>query len=117
MALATKRIQDNEGNIQAIPAHRPKPMTDRHYSNHQQSLIRRYYENLDTIMLQKLQELVTDLFLAKDSPAEDRLWTRVHKALTKLKIKPALIDHIMQKRRVEVLAANVEDWLKRTAKK
>jgi len=92
-------------------------MTSNHYSKHQQSLIRRYYENLDTIMLQKLQELVTDLYLAKNSPAEDRLWIRAHKALTKLKIKPALIDHIMQKRRVEILAANVEDWLKQSTKK
>ena len=92
-------------------------MPSRQFSKHQQNLIRRYYENLDTIMLQKLQELVTELYLAKDSPAEDRLWTRAHKALTKLKIKPDLIDHIMQKRSVETLAANVEDWLKRTAKK
>ena len=92
-------------------------MTSDHYSKHQQSLIRRYYENLDAIMLQKLQELVTDLYLAKDTPAEDRLWIRVHKALTKLKIKPALIKHIMQKRRVEILAQNMEDWLKQSTKK
>ena len=92
-------------------------MPTSNYSKHQKSIIRNYYENLDAIMLQKIQELVTDLYLAKDTPAEDRLWTRVHKALTKLKIKPALIAHIMQKRRVELLAQNTEDWLKQSTKK
>ena len=92
-------------------------MAERDYSPYQQKLIERYYQNLDVIMLQKLQELVTELYLAKDTPREDRLWDRAHKAMLKLKAPPKLIDHIMRKRRVEILAKNVEDWLKRTRKK
>ena len=82
------------------------------YSSYQKNVISRYYENRDSIMLQKLQELVTELYLAKDTPKEDKLWQRVEKALGNLKIKPELVRHIMIKRRVEILARNLQDWLK-----
>jgi len=92
-------------------------MGDKEYSKYQQGVIDRYYKNLDAIMLQKLQELVTELYLAKDGPKEDKLWERAEKALLKLKIPRQIKDHIMQKRRVEILARNVEDWLKNSKRR
>ncbi len=89
-------------------------MAKQDYSKFQQGVISRYYENLDGIMLQKLQEQVTDLYLALDTPKEDKIWQRVEKAMVKLKIPKDRVEHIMQKRNVEVLARNVEDWLKRS---
>ena len=91
-------------------------MNKKEHTPYQQDLIGRYYKNLDGIMLQKLQELVTELYLAKDSPQEDRLWQRAQKAMVKMNVPRSLKDHIMQKRSVEVLAHNVEDWLKKTRK-
>jgi len=87
-------------------------MSSKEYSNYQQKVIKRYYDNLDTIKLQKLQELVTDLYLARDTPKEEKLWERAEKAMTQLKIKPKLIEHIMVKRSVEVLAENLKDWMR-----
>ena len=89
-------------------------MAKKDYSTYQQNVISRYYDNLDTIMLGKLQELVTDLYLADSKAKKDRLWERAHKAMIKLKIRPAIIEHIMAKRDVTVLAKNIEDWLKTT---
>jgi len=80
------------------------------YSAHQKTVISGYYDNLDTIMLQKLSELVTDLYLAETKAKKDRLWDRAHKAMVKLKISPAIVDHIMKKQDVEVLAKNLQDW-------
>ncbi|MHC4387742.1 MAG: hypothetical protein ACYSX1_03950 [Planctomycetota bacterium] len=86
------------------------------HSQYQGEVIARYYERLDTIMLQKLGELVTELYLA-DTPAKrNRLWQRAHKAMTNLKIPPRLIDHIMEKRDVQVLAKNLQDWLAKRPK-
>ena len=87
-------------------------MAKKEYSNYQQDVISRYYQNLDTIALGRLQELVTELYLADTIAKQDRLWERVHKAMLKLRIKPAIIEHIMNKRDVTILAKNVEDWLK-----
>lgn len=80
-------------------------------SKYQEKVISRYYDHLDTIMLQKLAELVTELYLADSAKKQSRLWQRAHKAMTKLKVPPAIIDHIMVKKDVEILAKNLQDWL------
>jgi len=86
-------------------------MVARERSKYQQQVISNYYDNLDTIMLGKLSELVTELYLA-DSPAKKkRLWQRAHKAMIKLKVAPAIVNHIMARENVEILAKNLQDWL------
>ncbi len=68
-------------------------------------------------MLGKLGELVTELYLADTSAKQNRLWQRANKAMVKLKVPPAIIDHIMEKKDVEVLAKNLQDWLANKKKK
>jgi len=68
-------------------------------------------------MLQKLSELVTELYLADTQAKKDRLWQRAHKAMVKIRVPPAIIDHIMQKKDVEILAKNLKDWLAAANKK
>jgi hypothetical protein len=92
-------------------------MAKNDYSQYQKDVISGYYNNLDTIMLGKLSELVTELYLADTKAKKNRLWQRVHKAMVKLKVPPAIIDHIMQKEDVEILAKNLQDWLKAPKKK
>jgi GTP cyclohydrolase I len=87
-------------------------MTKSERSKYQAKLIERYYDHLDTIMLQKLAELVTELYLADTPKRTNQLWQRVLKAMVKLKVAPAIIDHIMNKRSAEILAKNLQDWLK-----
>jgi hypothetical protein len=64
-------------------------------SSYQDSIIRNYYQNQDAIMLQKLSDLVTDLYLA-EGKAKDRLWKRVEAALKNLKIPENQIEHIVK---------------------
>jgi hypothetical protein len=82
------------------------------YSDHQKKVIGRYYDRRGEIMLTKLQELVTELYLAEEGLQRERLWERVRRAMTNLKIPPALIDHILSQRDPAILARNVQDWLK-----
>jgi hypothetical protein len=92
-------------------------MTKREYSQYQKDVISNYYGNLDAIMLAKLGELVSDLFLADTHAKRDRLWQRVHKAMLNLKIPPDIIGHIIAKKDVKILAKNLNDWLVRSAAK
>lgn len=82
------------------------------YSNHQKKIIDRYYDHRDEIMLTKLGEIVTDLYLADSDRKRDQLWKRAEKAMVQLKVKPSIRKHILSSRDVEVLARNVRDWLK-----
>jgi hypothetical protein len=92
-------------------------MATREYSEYQKAVISGYYNNLDTIMLQKLSELVTELYLADSQAKKDQLWQRAYKAMVKIRVPPAIIDHIMQKKDVEILAKNLQDWLSYKKKK
>jgi len=85
-------------------------MAKQEYSKYQKTVISGYYKNLDTIMLGKLSEMVSELYLAETQTKRAKLWDRVHKAMMKLKVPPAIIDHIMAKKDVQILAKNLQDW-------
>jgi uncharacterized protein YaaW (UPF0174 family) len=87
-------------------------MAQRDYSEYQQKIISKYYSSLDTLMLQKLQALVSELYLADSDTKKDRLWKRVQKAMENLEIPSPIMEHILSTRDVEVLARNLQDWLK-----
>ncbi len=84
-------------------------MTD--YTPHQKRIIERYYDSRDQIMLARLGEIVTELYLAEADKARDRLWSRAAKAMQALKVPPALAEHILTQRKPEILARNLRDWL------
>jgi hypothetical protein len=63
-------------------------------SAYQDRIIRNYYQNHDDIMLQRLGDLVTDLFLA-EGKAKAKLWKRVAEILEKLKIPKDQIQHLV----------------------
>jgi len=87
-------------------------MCAKEHSNYQKGVINRYYANLDNIMLTKLADIVTDLYLAETKAKYEKLWQRAEKAMQKLKIPQPIIDHIMQKKDVQTLAKNLQDWQK-----
>jgi hypothetical protein len=88
-------------------------MTKQEYSEYQKGVINNYYRNLDAISLAKLSELVSELYIADSDAKRARLWQRVHKAMLKLKIPAVIINHIMTKKDVQILAKNLNDWLSR----
>ena len=90
-------------------------MAQRDYSEHQQRIISKYYNQLDTIMLQKLQELVGELYLADTEAKRKRLWERVQKAMLNLKLPdPSRGAHHGPKGRRD-LARNLQDWLRQSS--
>ena len=77
---------------------------EREYSKYQKDLIRRYYDNRDNIMVQKLAELISEIYLS-DSPKKlDRLWERVSKALLALEENKDFVKDLVAKRDIEFLA-------------
>ena len=64
-------------------------------SPYQDRAIRNYYQNQDTIMLQRLGDLVADLFLA-EGKKRTGLWKRAAVALEKLKVPQPQIDHLVK---------------------
>lgn len=63
----------------------------REYSNYQRKLINRYYNHKHSILVTRLQEFASELYLAEGKEA-DKLWARVEKALAGLETDPPLPD-------------------------
>jgi len=82
-------------------------------SSYQQRVIRNYYDNRDTIMMQRLGDLVTDLFLA-EGKARVKLWKRVATTLEKLKVPADRIEHLVQSDNPTLLANELKELLKET---
>ena len=61
---------------------------------YQEKIIKRYYDNRDDIMRQKLSEMVTDLYLA-EGKKRAQLWKRIATALENLKIPAAQIEALV----------------------
>jgi len=92
-------------------------MAKQEYTAYQQGIISNYYNQLDTIMLTKLQELVSELYMADTDAKKKRLWDRVQKAMVKLKVPPTVVEHIMASRDVQILAKNVQEWYLQSTRK
>ena len=68
--------------------------------------------SLGDIVLTRLQELVTDLYLAETEAKTKKLWQQVEKALNKIKLKPTIKSRILEKQDVKILAQNLQEWLR-----
>ena len=81
------------------------------YSEHQRKLIQRYYDRREEILIARLQELVSALYLAESERESIQLWKRVEKALAGLKVSESIRRRLLEVRDVEALARNVRGWL------
>jgi hypothetical protein len=79
-------------------------------SKYQQSIVKNYYANLDTALLQRLGEQVTDLYLA-EGKKRDKLWLSVATSLAKLGVPQSRIDNLRKSDDARKLAALVQELL------
>jgi hypothetical protein len=96
---ATKDLEEN-------PMSDKKPKQD--YSAHQQKIIKRYYNNLDTIALQRLAELVGELYLAEGKKKE-KAWQSAAKTMEKLEVPKSRIEHLMKQQNPALVAELVKE--------
>jgi hypothetical protein len=85
---------------------------DKKYTKHQQRIIKNYYENRDAISLQRLSELVTELYLA-EGKGRERQWKYIVSALEKLSLPKERIEHLRKKDDPRLLAKLVEELMAR----
>lgn len=83
---------------------------ERQYSKYQQKVIKNYYENREAISLQRLSELVTELYLA-EGKARARQWKNIVSALQKLGLPSARIEHLRKQDDPRLLAKLVEELM------
>ena len=80
-------------------------------SNYQQKAIRNYYNNREAIALQRLQELVTELYLTEGKKRE-RHWKNVASHLLAVGVKQQQVDHLVAQDNPELVAKYIKDLMK-----
>jgi hypothetical protein len=83
---------------------------DKKYSKHQQNIIKNYYQNRESISLQRLSELVTELYLA-EGKGREKQWKYIVSALEKLALPKDRIEHLRKKDDPRLLAQLVEELM------
>lgn len=80
------------------------------HTAYQERIIKNYYQNHDAILLQRLGELVTDLYLA-EGKAKAKLWQRATASLEKLEVPPDRVKQIVSSDNPALLANLVKELL------
>ncbi|VAX39620.1 hypothetical protein MNBD_PLANCTO02-631 [hydrothermal vent metagenome] len=78
------------------------------HSKYQQDIIKRYYDNRDSIDEEKLAEMVTNLYLS-EGKKQEKIWVRAEELMERLEIPESRIAHIMQSQDPAILAEVVND--------
>ncbi len=78
------------------------------HSKHQQNIIKNFYENRETISLQRAQELVTELYLT-EGKKRAKHWQTLAGHLEKMGIKKQVIDHLISQDNPELVAKLLAD--------
>lgn len=80
---------------------------------HQEKIIKRYYENRESISLQRLSELVTELYLTEGKKRQQH-WKNIIGHLEKLGIKQDRIDKLVKADKPEQVAALIQELMAKT---
>lgn len=83
-------------------------------SKYQERIIKNYYNNREDISLQRVQELVTELYLSEGKKRE-RHWKTIVGHLEKLGVKQDQIDHLFQQDNPELVAKLVQTLIDKGA--
>ena len=79
------------------------------YTPYQRKVIGRYYENRDHLMVQKLGEIASELYLAESEKKREALWERAAKALANADVPQSRIDHVVGRNDPQLLVKLIEE--------
>jgi hypothetical protein len=85
-------------------------MSEKGYSKYQQKIIKGFYDNRETISMQRLSEQVTELYLS-EGKARAKHWKNIVAALTALKVPPSRIEHLQKQDDPALVAKLVEELM------
>ncbi len=75
---------------------------------YQQKIVKRYYDNLDTIKLQRLADLTGELYLATGKKLQ-KAWQDAGTAMQQLGVPASRVEHLLKQRKPELIAELVKE--------
>ncbi|BBO16962.1 conserved hypothetical protein [Candidatus Brocadia pituitae] len=79
------------------------------YTEYQKKVIRNFYENKDLRIIQKLGELVSDMYLETNEKKKESGWKKIKKMLDDLKIHPNEIEFLTKDNNLTVISKKLAE--------
>ncbi len=79
------------------------------YTPYQQKIIRNFYENKDLRLIQKLGDLVSDLYIETNEKKKDSGWKKIKDILTDLKVHPHEVEFLTKDKNLAVISKKLAE--------
>ena len=79
------------------------------YTPYQQKVIRRFYENKDLRLIQKLGDLVSDLYIETSEKKRESGWKRIKEILIDLKVQPHEVEFLTKDKNLTVISKKLAE--------
>lgn len=79
------------------------------YSEYQKKVIRNFYDNKDLRLVQKLGELVSNLYLETSEKKKETGWKKIKKMLTDLKVHPGEVEYLTKDKNLSTISKKLDE--------
>jgi hypothetical protein len=79
------------------------------YTQYQRKVIKNFYENKDLRLIQKLGELVSNLYLETSEKKKEIGWKRIKKMLTDLKVHSGEIEYLIKDKDLSMISKKLAE--------
>ncbi len=84
-------------------------MNEKGYTKYQQKAIKNFYDNKDIRLVQKLGELVSNLYLETSEKKKETGWKKNKKMLTDLKVHPGEVDYLTKDKNLSIISKKLDE--------
>ena len=84
-------------------------MNEKGYTKYQQKAIRNFYDNKDIRLVQKLGELVSNLYLETSDKKKEAGWKKIKKMLTDLKVHPGEVEYLTKDKNLSTISKKLDE--------
>ena len=79
------------------------------YTEYHKKVFRNFYENKDLRLIQKLGELVSDLYLETSEKKRESGWNKIKKMLIDLKVHPNEVEYLTKDKNLTVISKKLAE--------
>lgn len=83
--------------------------TEKGYTPYQQKVIKNFYENKDLRLVQKMGELVSNMYLEKSEKRLESGWKKIEKILTDLKVYSNEIEYLTKDKNLSLITKKLAE--------
>ena len=79
------------------------------YTQYQKKVIRNFYDNKDLRLVQKLGELVSNLYIETNEKKKETGWKKIKKILTDLKVHPGEVEYLTKDKNLSMISKKLDE--------